>query len=82
MQRWVLTIHLTAAISSDLKQSLGIDTIKSTPKDLGKNRRLLDESVVSKCQNVIASWTNPFVKNAHLVSLSSGIAATDEVQND
>lgn len=82
MQRWVLTSHLTAAISSDLKESLDIDTIKSTPKDLGKKRRLLDETVVSTCQNVIASWTNPFVKNVQLVSLSSGIAATDEVLND
>ena len=40
VQRWILSSHITAAISTDFKECLGLIKSKNVPKDLGKRSRL------------------------------------------
>ena len=37
VQRWVLCSHITAALLSNFKHSLGLNQLGNNPKDLGKN---------------------------------------------
>ena len=82
VQRWVLSSHITATLSTDFKLSLDLDTPCSVPKDLGKNRKSFDESCVSLCHETIRTWNNPFQQSKSIVSLSSGVAANSDVEHD
>ena len=82
VQRWVLTSHTIAAITSDFKSSLGLDILQSTPKDLQEKRKIFDENYVKSCYETISLWNNPFQKSESIASLSSGINANKKVEND
>ena len=82
VQRCVLSSHITATLSSDFKANLGLDTPRSTPKDIGKSRKVFYESATSHCYETIKNWNNPFQKSNSILSLSPGIAAPEDVQND
>ena len=82
VQRWVLSSHVLANVSTDFKQKLGLDTPQVVPKDLGKKRKIHIETCVANCYEIIKSWNNPFEQSKTLSSLSSGIEAPIDVQND
>ena len=82
VQRWILTSHVIATISSRFKETLGLERPNVVPKDFGKKRILYDEASVSTCYELINSWRNPFNDSTLIIGLSSGLAAPKEIQND
>ena len=82
VQRWVLSSHDTASIIADFELATKKITNASKPKDLQESRIKYDEEMVSKCYRTISGWLNPFTENNNLISLSSGIKASTEVQID
>ena len=61
---------------------MGLDTPQVVPKDLGKKRKIHIKTCVANCYEIIKSWNNPFEQSKSLSSLSSGIEAPLDVQND
>ena len=82
VQRWVLTCHAVARVSADFSHNIGLESRQVVPKDLGKRRRLFNEVCIVNCFEIIKSWNNPLEQNAILISLSCGIEAPADVQND
>ena len=77
-----MSSHNAASLAADLRQSIGLDKPKSVPKELGVKRKKFDEDCVRKCQEVIGSWSNPFMTSTNIIALSSGITANEDIQND
>ena len=82
VQHWVLSSHTIATLSSDFKSSINMETPSSKPKDLGEKRKIFDENMVNLCYETINQWNNPFKVSDHIVSLSSGVAASKEIEKD
>ncbi|XP_066913065.1 uncharacterized protein [Clytia hemisphaerica] len=82
VQRWILTSHIAAEISADLKESLDIETASSKLKDLNETMRSRDEEDIIKCIDMISARNNPFVQSRKLIGLSSGVVASDDITND
>ena len=62
VQRWILSSHITAALITNLRLSLGMVEVKSIPKDLGEKRIKHDEAAVQNCYDVIRLWGGPIRK--------------------
>ena len=65
-----------------MEESIGLSRISSKPKELQSSRVKFDENAVTKCYNVLKEWSTIFGSCDSLMSLSSGINATLEVQQD
>ena len=81
-QRWVLSSHITAALLSNFKHSLGLNQLESNLKDLGKKRIKDGKKVVQDCHIIIKEWGDPFKKSKTLIGLSSQIQAPEHVIKD
>ena len=82
VQRWVLSSHVVAKIRSDMEENIGLRTTSSKPKELQDSRMKFDEEAVIKCYNLIMQWQPIFSSSDSIVSLSSGVNASEEVQKD
>ena len=51
-------------------------------RNMQKNRMKFDEEAVQNCYNVLKQWQPIFSSSEAIVSLSSGVNASEEVQND
>ena len=47
VQRWVLSSHITAALLSNFKHSLGLNHLESNPKEIG-NKRIKELKMTKK----------------------------------
>ena len=65
-----------------MEEEIGLRKTPSRPKKLQKNRMKFDEKAVQNCYNVLKQWQPIFVCSEVIVSLSSGVNAPEEVQND
>ena len=77
-----MTLSNPMTLASDLKATLGLGTPNSMSKDLGKTQRVQDEAAVTLCYNTIKNWNNPFQKSNVILSLSSGVAVSKEIEDD
>ena len=82
VQRLILSSHITAALLSNFKHSLGLNQLESNPKDQGKERIKDDEKVVQDCYNIIKEWGDPFKKSKTLIGVLSQIQAPEHVIKD
>ena len=83
VQRWILNAHERAAISGLCRKLAGLtNDSQFLSKELGAVRKKRDESDVTKLQNTVKSWCNPFESSDQLNSLSSGVVADPSVTND
>lgn len=65
-----------------MEESIGINKTSPQPKELQCSRIKFDENAVNKCYNKLKEWSSIFQKGDSLVSLSSGLNATQEVVDD
>ena len=65
-----------------MEEEIGLRKTPSRPKKLQKNRMKFDEKAVQNCYNVLKQQQPIFVSSEAIVSLSSGVNASEEVQND
>ena len=65
-----------------MEEEIGLRKTPSKPKELQKNRMKFDEEAVQNCYNVLKQWQPIFSSSEAIVSLSSGVNASEEVQND
>ena len=65
-----------------METSLGIFAAPSKVKEVGETRMKFDEASVQKCCDILDTWTPIFQESYDLVSLSSGVNATQDVQQD
>ena len=81
-QKIILLLSLnTATLIADFKRGIGLDSRKGS-KDLSPKRIIDDESAVIKCCDCINNWKNRFEDSDSLFSISSGIVACHEVEED
>ena len=65
-----------------METSLGIFAAQSKVKEVGETRMKFDEASVQKFCDILDTWTPIFQESYDLVSLSSGVNATQDVQQD
>ena len=65
-----------------MEDMIGLRKAPSKPKELQKSRMKFDEEAVQNCYNVIKQWQPIFSSSEAIVSLSSGVNASEEVQHD
>ena len=82
VQRWILSIHITAALLSNFKHSLGLNQLESNLKDPGRKRIKDGKKVAQDCHIIIKEWGDPFKKSKILIGLSSQIQAPEHVIKD
>ena len=82
IQRWVLTSHVASKCINDIETSFGKSKKPTVPKDLGKSRRIFNNSCVDKAYEVLNCWGSPFQRRESLINVSSGHKASPLVQND
>ena len=74
--------HVAAKVRADMEDMIGLRKAPSKPKELQKSRMKFDEEAVQNCYNVIKQWQPIFSSSEAIVSLSSGVNASEEVQHD
>lgn len=82
VQRWVLSSHVAAKVRADMEEDLGMRKQISKPKELQKTRMEIDENKVQTCYETIKQWQPIFQSSGAIVSLSSGVNASEDVQKD
>ena len=65
-----------------MEEEIGLRKTPSKPKEMQKNRMKFGEEAVQNCYNVLKQWQPIFSSSEAIISLSSGINASEEVQND
>ena len=65
-----------------MEESLGINKITPKPKELQRSRIKFDKDATRKCHNKLKELSPIYERCNALVSLSSGINATNEVKQD
>ena len=70
------------AIEIGYGTSLGIFASTSKPKEVSETRMKFDEANVQKCCEILDSWIPIFDESDDIVSLSSGVNASKDVQQD
>lgn len=71
--------HVVPEINVDFKSSIHVNQTSPGTKDVGKKRKFFDENMVQDCYEVFNNWNNPFLLSEELVSINSGVAATEEI---
>ena len=74
--------HVAVKVHADMEEEIGLRKTPSKPKELQKNQMKFDEEAVQNCYNVLKQWQPIFSSSEAIVSLSSGVNASEEVQND
>lgn len=74
--------HITAQLKGNMENTLGIRQSTSKMKETSAKRIKFDEQSVEKCCNVLDTWASVFEDSSDIVSLSSGVNASSEVQKD
>ena len=82
LQRWVLSSHVYATISSDFKESIGFNQENRKPKDLQETRMQFDEKQIKSALETFNLWSHPFKECESLVSCSSEVVADKETEAD
>ena len=83
VRRWLLAQPDRAAISQKCQEMASISTNTRTPKSPDKTRKEADEQSVQNILSTIDSMINPFTHDSEeLVSLSSGLVASNDVKSD
>ena len=65
-----------------MEDNIGLRKTSSKPKELQTSRMKFDEEAVQNCYNIIKQWQPIFSSSDAIVSLSSGVNASEEVQRD
>ena len=65
-----------------MEEEIGLRKTSSKPKELQKNWMKFDEEAAQNCYNVLKQWQPIFLSSGAIVSLSSGVNASEEMQND
>ena len=73
--------HVAAKVRADMEEEIGLRKAPSKPKELQKSRMKFDEEAVQNC-SVLKQWQPIFSSSEAIVSLSSGVNASEEMQND
>jgi len=71
-----------AKARADMEEEIGLRKTPSKPKELQRSRMNFDEEAVQNCYNVLKQWQPIFLSSEAIVSLSSCVNASEEVQND
>ena len=74
--------HVVAKVRADMEEEIGLRKTPSKPKELQKNWMKFDEEAVQNCYNVLKQWQPIFSSSEAIVSFSSGVIASEAVQND
>ena len=83
VRRWLLAQPDRAAISQKYQEMASISSNTRTPKSLDKTRKEADEQSVQNILSTIDSMIDPFTHDSEeLVSLSSGLVASNDVKSD
>ena len=83
-QRWCITRHKRAAFVSMLQEQIGLDPREDAHKDNQRSQMKKSEKYVNQVIQSFKSFADPFEMPASssLISLSSGLQATDQVEKD
>ena len=83
VNRWILSHHERAAISSVCKVMAGQAGRERSRKDLDQAAITRDSSAVSNITNTIEIMTDPFTfEGEYLINISSGVVAPNDVRDD
>ena len=80
IQRWILSSYNTSSVIADCRQSFELDNSDQTPKEMNTRKINFDERSVERCKDIIINWKNPFEISEPLFCLSSGLVASQEVE--
>ena len=67
---------------ADVEEEIVCRKLSSKIKELQKNRMKFNEEAAQNCYNVLKQWQPIFSSSEPIVSLSSGVNASEEVKND
>lgn len=73
---------MVAQLKMNMERSLRVFESVPTPKETTAARLKFDDDCVEKCYNVLSTWTSMFVDSHGIMSLSSGVNASQDVQQD
>ena len=83
VQRWTVTAHERADITKACRELAGLaDETSGLHKETTKPRQSNDSKCVQRVVSIIPEQSNPFYPSEHLVSLTSGISASPDVEDD
>ena len=82
VQRWILTSHIAARLTSQMEGSLQLTKSENVPKDLAPSRVSYVESKIESCIQVLQNWDLMFEDEKNLYSLSPGYYAHEDVKKD
>ena len=83
VQRWLLAQPDRAPVSQKYQEVVSISSNTRTPKGLDRTQKEANEQSVQNILSTIESMINPFNHDSEeLVSLSSGLVASSDVQSD
>lgn len=82
VRRWLITAHVRAAITDKCRAMANMNDHQTEHKEMTQARMLKDETAVREATNVISSWGNPFEPSSDLVSLGSGVVASQSLKED
>ena len=81
IHKWIINAHYRAEATSKCREMAGLTENNSTQhKGASPFMVKADECAVEDVLRTVKSWTNSFAGEQDLINLSSGVAATSEVQ--
>ena len=82
LQGWILTAHERPAVTQSCKRMAGLEDPEKGPHKESSKHRVQGDECVQQIVSVLTYLKNPFQPSNDLVSLTSGVVASDEITED